>query len=62
MDSHRAINTNDIQFMPGYITVKYGESQATPRVTLRLGGYDDMTQQVLPVSANLKTPGQWRQR
>ena len=24
----------------------------TPRVTLRLGGYNDMTQQVLPVSAN----------
>ena len=29
----------------------------TPRVTLRLGGYDDMTQQILPVSANLKTQG-----
>ncbi len=28
MDSHRAINANDIQVMPVYITVKYGESQA----------------------------------
>ena len=28
----------------------------TPRVTLRLGGYDDMTQQILLVSANLRTP------
>ena len=27
----------------------------TPRVTLRLGGYNDMTQQILPVSAKLKT-------
>src|SRR4051812_24448465 len=34
----------------------------TPRVTLRLGGYDDMTQQVLPVSAGLRTRGRWRER
>ena len=34
----------------------------TPRVTLRLGGYDDMTQQILPVSAKLRTPGRWRER
>ena len=34
----------------------------TPRVTLRLGGYDDMTKQILPVSANLRTPGRWRER
>ena len=27
VDSHRAINTNDIQLIPVYITVKYGESQ-----------------------------------
>ena len=27
----------------------------TLRVTLRLGGYDDITQQILPVSAKLKT-------
>lgn len=28
MDSHRAINANDIQVMPVYIMVKYGEPQA----------------------------------
>ena len=34
----------------------------TPRVTLRLGCYDDMTQQILLLSANLRTPGRWRER
>src|SRR3954463_12122658 len=29
----------------------------TLRVTLRLGDYDDMTQQILPVSAGLRNPG-----
>ena len=33
----------------------------TPRVTLRLGGYNDMIQQMLPVFANLRTLGRWRE-
>ena len=38
VDSHRAINTNDIQVMPVYITVKYGESQANSSSHLETWG------------------------
>ena len=36
--------------------------KTTPFVILRLGGYDDMIQQVLPVSANSSAPGCCRER
>ena len=38
VDSHRAINTNDIQLMSVYITVKYGESQANSSIRLKTRG------------------------
>ena len=38
VDTHRAINTNDIQVMPVYITVKYGESQANSSSRLETRG------------------------
>ena len=38
MDSHCAINTKDIQLMPVYITVKYGESQANSSSRLETRG------------------------
>ena len=31
-------------------------SKPTPRVVLRLGGYNDMTQQMLPVFSEVKNP------
>ena len=44
VDSHRAMNTNDIHLMLWSI---WRISKPTPRVVLRLGGYNGMTQQKL---------------
>ena len=38
VDTHRVINTNDIQVMPVYITVKYGEFQANSSSHLETRG------------------------
>lgn len=60
---HTVLSTPMIYKLCRFISRSNMESfKPTPQVTLRLGGYDDMTQQILPVSANLRTPGRWRER
>ena len=53
MDAHRVININDIHLLLWSNTENL---KPTPRVTLRLGGYNDMTQQTLPVFNEVKNP------
>ena len=43
VDSHRAINTNDINLL---LWSNMENLKPTPRVVLRLGGYNDMTRQI----------------
>ena len=58
VDSYCVINTNDIYLLLWSSTENL---KTTSWVILRLEGYDDMTQQVLPVSANSSAPGCWRE-
>ena len=57
VDSHRAINANDVHLL---LWSNMENLKPTPRVVLRLGGYNDMTQ-IVPVSAGSRTPGHWRE-
>ena len=52
VDTHRVINTSDIQVMPVYITVKYGESQANSSSHLETRGLQ---------WHDSGTPGRWRE-
>ena len=61
MDFHRAINANDIQFMPVYITVKYGESQANSSSHLETQGLQWYGSAKFPVSMDSRTLGHWRE-
>ena len=53
VDSHRVININDIHLLLWSNTENL---KPTPRVTLRLGGYNDMTQQMSTVFNEVKNP------
>ena len=62
IDSHRAINANDIQVMPVYITVKNGESQANSLSHLETRGLRWHDSANLASFSKVKNPGRWRER